>query len=494
MCLAITLLRNGFTNLVIYEKASEVGGTWRENIYPGLNCDVPSRLYQYSFATNPDWTQVFASGSEIQTYFKGLADRFALRDRIRFGTEIVSARFDGDRWVLRSDEGVESSVDFLVAATGVLHHPHLPSIPGIEDFGGPLFHSARWDRRVRVKGQRIAIVGTGSTGVQLVCSLAGVARNTSLFQRTAQWVVEVPNHRYSKITRHIYHALPPLNWLILNTYRLAFELLVMSLIKPGLRRRVGAAMCRANLRKVHDPDLRRSLTPDYEPMCKRLVLSRGFYSAIQRDDVELVTAGIDHVEERGIVTSDGALHEADVIVLATGFDSHAFFRPMQLVGRDGINIQDVWRDGPRGYQTVLVPGFPNFFMMMGPHSPVGNLPLTAVAEEQAKHILGWVSRWSRCEFDTVEPTYAATVEFNAKMRAAMPNTVWTTGCNSWYLNEAGLPEVWPFTPRAHRAMLAKPDRRHYDLRRYEGSEEAVNGLGTGAVPMPSVGARMPYED
>jgi cation diffusion facilitator CzcD-associated flavoprotein CzcO len=212
--------------------------------------------------------------------------------------------------------------------------------------------------------------------------------------------------------------------------------------------------------------LRRALTPDYQPMCKRLVVSGGFYRAIQRDDVELVTAGIDHVERRGIVTDDGVLHEAEVIVLATGFDTHAFFRPMRLTGRDGVAADDVWRDGPRAYQTVAMPGFPNFFMMLGPHSPVGNLALTAVAESQADHILRWVQRWRRGEFDTVEPTSAATERFNARLRAAMPDTVWTTGCDSWYLNKDGVPEVWPFTPAAHRAMLASTDLGQYDLRRH----------------------------
>lgn len=193
-------------------------------------------------------------------------------------------------------------------------------------------------------------------------------------------------------------------------------------------------------------------------------MSGGFYRAIQRDNAELVTAGIDHVERRGIVTADGVLHEADVIVLATGFDSHAFFRPMQLIGRDGIVAEDVWRDGPRAHQTVAMPGFPNFFMMLGPHSPVGNFALTAVAESQAEHILRWIQRWRRREFDTVEPTTAATETFNAELRAAMPNTVWTTGCDSWYLGKDGVPEVWPFTPAKHRAMLANPDPGHYHLR------------------------------
>jgi cation diffusion facilitator CzcD-associated flavoprotein CzcO len=227
-----------------------------------------------------------------------------------------------------------------------------------------------------------------------------------------------------------------------------------------------AALCRASLWVVRDPVLRRALTPDYTPACKRLVMSNNFYRAMQRDDVELVTAGIDHVEPRGIVTDDGVLHETDIIVLATGFDTHAFFRPMELIGRNGICANDVWRDGPRAYQTVALSGFPNFFMMLGPHSPVGNLALTTVAESQADHILRWIERWRRREFDTVEPTASATELFNAKLRAAMPDTVWTTGCNSWYLNKDGVPEVWPLTPGEHRSMLANPDPGQYDLRRH----------------------------
>jgi cation diffusion facilitator CzcD-associated flavoprotein CzcO len=466
--MAIALLRSGITDVTVYEKAHEVGGTWRENTYPGLTCDIPSRVYQYTFAMNPNWTHIFSPGAEIQAYFRGIADRFGLRDRIRFGTEIVSARFEDGRWVVRSDAGTEAGgefkVDFLISATGVLHHPRMPAIGGLEEFGGHAFHSARWDHRVEMRGRRIAVIGTGSTGVQLVCGLAGVAGRVMLFQRTAQWVVPLPNPRYPRFTSVTHQAVPWLDRWGYRAYSFAFDSFAVALTKPGLRRKMMAALCRVSLRKVRDPGLRRALTPDYTPMCKRLVMSGGFYTAIQRDDVELVTAGIDHVERRGIVTDDGVLHEADVIVLATGFDTHAFFRPMQLTGRDGIGADEVWRDGPKAYQTVAMPGFPNFFMMLGPHSPVGNLALTTVAESQADHILKWIERWRRREFDTVEPTSSATEAFNAELRAAMPNTVWTTGCDSWYLGKDGLPEVWPFTPAEHRAMLANPDREQYDLR------------------------------
>lgn len=465
LCIAIALLRNGVDDVTIYEKADDVGGTWRDNTYPGLFCDVPSRVYQYSFARKPDWSHVFSPGGEIQAYFQGIADAFGLRDRIRFGTEIVSARFDGARWMLRTGAGAESGVDFLISATGVLHHPRVPSLPGAGDFGGHLFHSARWDHSVELPGRRVAVIGNGSTGIQLVCGLAGVAEKLTLFQRTAQWVVRLPNPRYPGLAGRMHRAVPRLGGLAHRAYSLAFDTFAGALTKPGLRRKAMGALCRASLRSVRDPDLRAALTPDYQPMCKRLVVSGGFYRAIQRDDVELVTAGVDHLERRGIVTDDGVLHEADVIVLATGFDTHAFFRPMRLTGRDGISADEVWRDGPRAYQTVAMPGFPNFFMMLGPHSPVGNLALTSVAESQAGHILRWIQRWRRGEFDTVEPKVSATETFNAALRAAMPRTVWTTGCDSWYLGKDGIPEVWPFTPAAHRAMLAKTDSAAYELRR-----------------------------
>jgi cation diffusion facilitator CzcD-associated flavoprotein CzcO len=465
LCVAIALLRNGIRDVTLYEKADEVGGTWRDNTYPGLVCDIPSRVYQYSFAMNPDWSHLFSPGNEIQNYFRGIADRFGLRERIRFGTEIVSAHFQDGRWVLRTGGGEESTVDFLISATGVLHHPRVPPIPGLDDFGGHAFHSARWDHSVELAGRRVAVVGNGSTGVQLVCGLAGVAGKVVLFQRTAQWVLRLANPRYSRLTGLTRRKVPVLDRLAYRGYGLAYDFFAVGLTKPGLRRKIMAALCRASLWEVRDLGLRRALTPDYTPACKRLVMSNRFYKAMQRDDVELVTAGIDHVERRGIVTDDGALHEVDVIVLCTGFDTHAFFRPMRLVGRDGIAADDVWRDGPWAYQTVALPGFPNFFMMLGPHSPVGNLALTTVAESQSDHIVRWIERWRRGEFDTVEPTMAATDAFNAKLRAAMPDTVWTTGCNSWYLNKDGLPEVWPLTPADHRAMLAHTDLAEYELRR-----------------------------
>lgn len=465
MCMAITLRRAGITDITLYEKASEVGGTWRDNTYPGLSCDIPSRFYQYTFATNPDWSHFFSPGAEIQSYFTRIADDYGLRERIRFGTEIVDASFAENTWRIRTASGEEQVVDFLISATGILREPRYPNIEGLNDFQGAVMHSARWNHSVETAGKRVAVIGTGSTGVQIVCGLAEQVRRLELFQRSAQWVVPVPNPPYSNLADQARRRIPVAGRAAYYTYRTVFEFLAHALVRPGWQRTLISQACRANLRTVRDPELRRKLTPDYEPMCRRLVVSSGFYRAMQRDNVDLVTEGIDHIEPRGIVTTDGVVHEVDVIALATGFDAHAFMRPMRMTGRDGLTIDAAWADGPTAHMTVAMPGFPNMFMLMGPHSPVGNYSLTAIAETQAQHILGWIERWRDGQFDSVAPTFDATERFNAQMREVMPGTVWTTGCTSWYLGTDGLPELWPWTPARYRDRLAEhPVPGDYDLR------------------------------
>jgi cation diffusion facilitator CzcD-associated flavoprotein CzcO len=464
LCMAITLRRAGITDVTVYEKAESVGGTWRENTYPGLACDVPSRFYQFTFAPKPDWSHLFSPGAEINEYFTEVAADFGLDECVRFGTEVSHAEFTDGRWRLRTSRGDTQEVDFLISATGILHHPRYPAIKGLDDFAGAVFHSARWNHEAPLAGKRVAVIGTGSTGVQIVCGLAGEAGRVELFQRSAQWIFPLPNPAYSRLAKTLQRTVPALAGLTYHGYRATFEFFAKALVKPGWRRRLISAACRANLRTVRDPGLRQALTPDYQPMCKRLVVSSRFYRAIQRPDVELVTEGIDHIAPEGIVTTDGRLHDVDVIALATGFDAHAFLRPMTLVGEEGRTLDEAWRDGPRAHLTVALPGFPNFFMLMGPHSPVGNYSLTAIAETQATHILNWIQRWRRAEFDTVAPTQDATDSFNAEMRAAMPDTVWTTGCNSWYLGQDGNPELWPWTPDRHRVRLSQLDPAGYDLR------------------------------
>ncbi len=466
MCMAMRLHREGIETFTIFEKAGEVGGTWRENRYPGLSCDVPSPFYSYSFAPNADWSTRFSDGAEIQAYFKGVAQRAGVLDRVRYDTEIVDAAFDGDRWRLRSAAGEEFTADVVVAATGVLHQPRIPDIPGLETFAGAAFHSARWDESVPLDGRRIAVIGTGSTGVQIVTALSTRAAKVTQFQRSAQWIAPVPNYTYSRAWRGLLHRFPRLNELRYRGTAMQYGLFTTAVVRPGWQRSLIQAVCRLNLHTIRDRDLRRRMTPDYEPMCRRLIMSSGYYRAIQRPTVEVVDAGIDHVEPRGIVTADGRLHECDVIALATGFDAHAFVRPMTVTGRDGLTLDEAWAPGPRAHRTVTVPGFPNLFLMLGPNSPIGNTSLVPLAESQADFVARWVRRIASGEIHDVAPTAEATAAFNAAIRDNMRDTVWVTGCDSWYIGPDGQPTMWPFAiDEFHRMMAATPDDREYEITR-----------------------------
>ncbi|GAA2576934.1 NAD(P)/FAD-dependent oxidoreductase [Actinomadura fulvescens] len=466
LCMAIELRRAGVRDFTIYEKAGAVGGTWRDNTYPGLTCDVPSRFYQFSFATNPDWTHLYSPGPEIRAYLDRIADRYGVREHIVFGTEVTAACHTGERWRIETSTGAGDEADFLVTATGVLHHPRYPAIPGLDTFAGAAFHSARWDHDVPLRGRRVAVVGTGSTGVQITTDLAGTAGRLLLFQRTPQWILPARNRPYGRLTRAAHRRLPVLDRLGYRWHEFVIsKVLSEAIIRPGWQRRLIGALCRRNLERVADPELRRKLTPPDQPMCKRLIASGGFYEAVQRDDVELVSDAISHVEPRGIVTVDGRLHELDVLVLATGFDAHAYVRPMRLVAPDGRTLDEAWRDGPHAYRTVAMPGFPNLFFLMGPHSPIGNYSLTAIAEAQAAYIAGWIRRHRAGLVTTMAPRREATDAFNEEMRKALPRTIWTSGCSSWYLGKDGLPELWPWTPREHARMLASPAFDEFDARR-----------------------------
>jgi cation diffusion facilitator CzcD-associated flavoprotein CzcO len=463
ICMGVKLRECGFDDFTIYEKARGPGGTWRQNRYPGLTCDVPSRFYQFSFAPNPSWSSFFSTGPEINDYLGRVVAAWGLAGHIRYGSEVIETVFDDGRWLVTTAGGEQAEYDFLICATGFLDHPRLPELRGLDDFAGFSFHSARWDHSAELAGKRVGVIGTGSTGVQMVTALAGVAAHLDLFQRTAQWVVPVPNFGYSRVSAALHRAFPILNRLSYYGIRFVIEFFSQALVKPGWRRRAVDLVCWLNLRTVRDRQLRRALRPNYRPMCKRLVVSSGFYRAVQRSDVSVVTAAIDRVVPSGVATADGALHELDVLILATGFDAHAFMRPMKMSGRDGITLEEAWAKGPSAFQTVAMPGFPNCFTLVGPHSPIGNFSVISTAETQVSHVMGWIRRWSAGEFATVEPSRDATSRYNSSIRAALPRTVWVTGCNSWYLGADGLPELWPWTPHRHRTMLANPARSDWVL-------------------------------
>jgi cation diffusion facilitator CzcD-associated flavoprotein CzcO len=319
--------------------------------------------------------------------------------------------------------------------------------------------------------------------MQITRALAPVAGYFELYQRTPQWIMPVGNRRYSRPTRWMYRRIPALNRLGYRVRQAQVEwLLARATVKAGLARRLISAGCRRHLHRIKDPDLRRRFTPDYEPMCKRLLLGTNFYEQFERPNVELVDTAIDHVEPRGIITEDGRLHELDVIVLATGFDAHQFLRPMELIGPEGNRLSDLWNGEPFAYRTVALPGFPNVFTLIGPHSPFGNQSLFTISETQMDYALKFIELWRRGEVDAVSPSHEATEAYNAQLRAAMPNTIWASGCKSWYIGKDGLPHAWPWTPERHRKMLAEPKLEEWVLTAAQGSSSARLRSPSTAIP------------
>lgn len=464
LCMAVKLQDAGVDTFTIYEAADDVGGTWRDNTYPGLTCDVPSRFYSYSFRPNPNWSHLYSPGGEIHSYFSQVATERGIRPHIRFGTAVESARYERGQWVITTADGDEY-FDVLVTATGVLRVPRTPDLSGLETFAGPCFHSARWDHSISLADKRIGLVGTGSTGVQITAELGGKVRALNVFQRTPQWVFPVPNLRYSKLTKTILRRWPALCMVGYRFWQQAFERFpARAVVEPGWQRRMMVAMCRLNLRlSVRDAELRARLTPAYHPMCKRQVFAGHYYRALQKPGVRLITDMIDRVEPRGVVTADGTLHELDVLVLATGFDARAYVRPMTIVGAQGLTLDEAWAAGPHAYRSVAVPGFPNMFMLIGPHSPIGNQSLVIIAENQADYVMQWIDQIRDGHVFAAAPSEVATKEYNEDMKAAMPQTVWVTGCNSWYLGKDGLPELFPWRPDRHRELLSTPEYADFEV-------------------------------
>ncbi len=462
----IKLREAGIHDLVVYEKADRVGGTWRENTYPGLSCDVPSHLYSYSFALNPDWTHRFAFGPEIQRYFERVADEHRVTEVVRFGEEVDRLEWRDGRWHARTRRGTTDEADVVIAATGVLHHPRLPDIEGLDTFTGAQFHSARWDHSVPLDGARVGIVGTGSTAVQIVSAIVDRVEHLSLFQRTAQWVMPAENPAYSAEERERFRRDPAA--LAENHARLSelFALFANAVVDAESPE---AAMieeaCRANLEQsVLDPALREKLRPDYRAACKRLIISPDFYQAIQRPNAELVTEKILRVEPQGVRTADGRLHPLDVLVLATGFHTDWFMRPMEIIGRDGRTLSELWDPRPIAYLSISMPGFPNLFMLNGPNGPVGNFSLIEVAELQLAYILQLLERLRDGTVTEICATAEATERFEAERVAASAKTIWVTGCRSWYLDDRGIPATWPWPFARFREVMAAPDLDDYELR------------------------------
>ena len=462
---AIKLREAGIMDFTVYEKADRLGGTWRENTYPGLSCDVPSHLYRYSFEPNAEWSHRFSPGAEIQAYFEGVAKKYNVESRIEFNREISRAEYQEGKWHLETGREKVDVVDIIISAAGVLHHPVYPDIAGLDDFTGAVFHSARWDHDVALEGKRVGIVGTGSTAVQITADIVDRVAHLSLFQRTAQWIFPQVNPAFSEEEKNVFRNQPQaMDDLHVFLTRLFADTFGEAVIGDKAQMKRVEDACLANLEdNVHDPELKARLTPDYQAACKRLIVSDGFYEAIQRPNAELITEPIERAEAGGLRTGDGRLHELDILALATGFDGHSFMRPMDLIGKGGVDLKDVWAEATQAHRSVSIPGFPNFFMLVGPNSPIGNFSLIDISERQLGYIMQLIALWRGGKISEISARQDAADRFNAALKEAMKDTVWVTGCQSWYLDKNGNPAMWPFSFDRFCDDMAAPDLEEFDL-------------------------------
>jgi cation diffusion facilitator CzcD-associated flavoprotein CzcO len=463
---AIKLKEAGYEDVVVYEKAGRLGGTWRENTYPGVACDVPSQLYSYSFALNPEWTHNFSPGSEILDYLTAVAGQHGLDDTIRYDTEVTRLEFGDGRWRVETTQGNDVA-DVVIAATGVLHHPAYPDIEGRDSFDGPAFHSARWDHSMELDGARVGVIGTGSSAVQMTAALVDTVAELHLFQRTAQWIMPANNDPVREEDKARYRgdisAMQEVRQQVYDTFTGHFGRAIIDAESPEAA--MIHDMCVANLeRSVKDPELRERLRPDYRAACKRLVLSPNFYQQISKANAHLVTEAIAAIEPEGVRTADGQVHELDILVFATGFRVDRFLRPIKVIGRDGADLDALWASHPTAYLSISIPEFPNLFMLNGPNGPVGNFPLIEVAELQFAYIMQLVDRLARGECAQISATAEATEQRERDRVEATKKTIWVTGCRSWYLDPDGVPAAWPWTFTHFAEVMAEPELSEYELR------------------------------
>jgi cation diffusion facilitator CzcD-associated flavoprotein CzcO len=462
---AVMLKRAGYEDVTVFEKGERVGGVWHRNTYPGAACDIPSHLYEFSFAPNT-WSRRYAPQAEIQAYMEGVARRFGVLDKVRTGTEVTSARWDEERgrWQLETSAG-RHEAEFLLTACGQLSVPKVPPIDGLESFDGPAFHTADWRHDVELAGKQVAVIGTGCSAIQVVPAIQPIVSQLDVYQRSPGWTVPKMDYAYPPWARRLFKRVPLVRRLdrasifALNEFGAA-ALTRHGWLLPALRA-IGRRQIEA---AIEDPELRRKVTPTDAFGCKRIMLTDDWYPALAQPNVDLVTERVEAVTPAGVRDANGVERAADVLVLATGFASHDFVAPMEITGRDGRSLAEEWAEVARAYLGLSVPAFPNMFLLYGPNTNGGTGSVIFTIEAGMRHVLAALGQMEDAAASRIEVREDAAERFDRELRAALADTVWHSGCTNWYVDEKGNdPSQWPWLWSAYRRRTSKLEPGAYAL-------------------------------
>ncbi|HEX8122811.1 MAG TPA: NAD(P)/FAD-dependent oxidoreductase [Solirubrobacteraceae bacterium] len=465
--MAVRLKRAGVDDFVVLERAEEVGGTWRDNSYPGCACDVPSHLYSYSFAPNPDWSRSYSGQAEILAYLRGVAEREGILPHVRTSAEVTETAWDDEaqQWRVVAG-GEELRADVLVVSAGPLSEPSIPRLPGLESFSGATFHSAAWDHGHDLRGERVAVVGTGASAIQFVPRIQPEVDRLHLFMRTPPWIIPRGDRDITPAERRLFRAFPPAQRLMRGVVWATRESLVPGFMHPAAGRTLEMRARLHLFRQVRDPALRAKLTPSYQVGCKRVLVSDDFYPSLAQPNVELVADGIREVRERSIVSGDGTERPVDALIFGTGFLTTEWPFAHRVRGRGGELLADRWREGAKAYLGTTVAGFPNLFLLYGPNTNLGHSSIVYMLESQINYVMDALRVLGERGASSAELRPEAQERFDAEMQERLSGSVWNVGgCGSWYLDANGRNALmWPGTILRFRHRTRRFDPRPYVLR------------------------------